>query len=70
MISSELLERLRCPLDPKNARLELAASGDALICQPCRLVFPMREGIACLLPEEARLPEGCASLDELPCRKR
>lgn len=67
MISPQLLELLRCPLDPSNTRLELAADG--LICVRCRLRFPIREGIPCMIPEEAHLPPGCSSIDDLPCRK-
>ena len=67
MISPELLAILRCPLDPSHTFLEQAEDG--LVCQRCRLTYPVREGIPCLLPEEAKLPEGCASLDELPCQK-
>lgn len=67
MISPELLAILRCPLDPSHATLEQTDAG--LVCQRCRLTYPMREGIPCLLPEEAHLPEGCNSLDDLPCRK-
>ena len=67
MISPQLLDLLRCPLDPSNTRLDQTAEG--LVCQRCRLQFPVREGIPCMLPEEAQLPPGCASLDNLPCRK-
>ena len=68
MISPELLAVLRCPLDPSSTRLEEGEGG--LVCQRCRLVYPIREGIPCLLPEEARLPAGCSSLDALPCRQK
>lgn len=67
-ISEDLLAILRCPLDPKNARLELSADG--LVCQCCRVVFPFREEIPCLRPEEAKLPQGCNSLNDLPCRQK
>jgi len=67
MISPELLALLRCPLDPSHSKLEETADG--LVCQRCRLVYPVREGIPCMLPEEATLPPGCASLDDLPCRR-
>ena len=68
MISKELLDILRCPLDPAHtARLEEAADG--LICQRCRLKFPVREGIPCMLVEEAELPPGCDSLASLPCQQ-
>lgn len=66
MIGPDLLELLRCPLDPSRTRLEQGEDG--LVCQRCRLVFPVREGIPCLLPEEASLPPGCAGLASLPCR--
>ena len=67
MISPQLLDLLRCPLDPSNTRLDQTADG--LVCQRCRLLFLVREGIPCMLPEEAQLPPGCSSLDDLPCRK-
>ena len=66
MISPQLLDLLRCPLDPSNTRLDETADG--LVCQRCRLQFPVREGIPCMLPEEAQLPPGCRTLDDLPCR--
>ena len=67
MISQELLEMLRCPMDPSHTRLE--AAGDGLVCQRCRLKFPVREGIPCMLVDEAELPPGAASLADLPCQK-
>jgi uncharacterized protein YbaR (Trm112 family) len=68
MISKDLLDLLRCPLDPAGARLEESAHG--LVCQRCRLTFPIREGIPSMLPEEAELPPGCARLQDLPCQQR
>lgn len=67
MISPDLLAILRCPLDPKHTQLSEVSEG--LSCQRCQLVFPIREGIPCMLPEEAKLPPGCASLEDLPCRR-
>lgn len=67
MIHPALLDILRCPLDPANTRMEMA--GNALACVRCRLVFPIREGFPCMRPEEATLPPGCSSLDELPCKR-
>jgi uncharacterized protein YbaR (Trm112 family) len=67
MISQQLLDLLRCPLDPGQTRLEPA--GDGLVCQRCRLKFPIKEGIPCMLVEEAELPPGCASLSALPCQQ-
>jgi uncharacterized protein YbaR (Trm112 family) len=69
MISHELLELLRCPHDPaRAARLEDTPEG--LVCQRCRLTFPVREGIPCMLVEEAILPPGCPSLSALPCQQQ
>ncbi len=66
MVSPELLDLLRCPLDPGQTRLEEA--GDLLLCQRCRLKFAVKEGIPSMLVEEAELPEGCATLADLPCQ--
>ena len=66
MISQELLDMLRCPLDP---RTRLEATPEGLVCQRCRLKFPIKEGIPCMLVEEAELPPGCASLSALPCQQ-
>ena len=68
MISEELLNILRCPYDPGHTRLEPADG--ALVCTRCRLRFPIKEGIPCLLVEEAELPPGCASLQQLPCQQK
>ena len=68
MIANELLEILRCPLDPgRAARLDQEADG--LVCQRCRLRFPIKDGIPCMLVEEAELPPGCTNLHMLPCRQ-
>jgi uncharacterized protein YbaR (Trm112 family) len=68
MITSDLLEILRCPMDPsRTARLEETPEG--LACQRCRLTFPVREGIPCMLVDEATLPAGCPSLGALPCQQ-
>ena len=68
MISKELLDILRCPLDPaRQARLDQEADG--LVCQRCRLKFPIKEGLPCMLVEEAELPPGASSLQALPCQQ-
>jgi uncharacterized protein YbaR (Trm112 family) len=67
MLTQEFLDILRCPLDPAGSRLDLV--GDALVCQRCRVRYPIKDGIPSLIPEEAELPPGCASLDSLPCRQ-
>ncbi len=67
MISPDLLEILRCPLDPSHTRVE--AAGDWLACTRCKLRFPIRHDIPSMLVEEAQLPPECASLDDLPCQR-
>ncbi len=67
MISPDLLAILRCPMDPSNTPLVL--DNEQLVCQRCRLVFPFKEGFPALLVEEAQLPPGCSSLEQLPCQR-
>jgi uncharacterized protein len=66
MISPELLEILRCPLDPSQ---RLTLESDRLICQRCALTFRIKDGFPVLVAEEAELPAGCDSLSQLPCQR-
>ena len=52
---------LRCPLT--HSRLQ--AEGDFLVAEEGGLAYPVRDGIPVMLIEEARLPAGVASIDEL-----
>ena len=67
MISPELLAILRCPLDPSHTKLAL--EDKRLVCERCRLRFPIKDGFPVLVAEEAELPPGCQSLGDLPCQK-
>jgi uncharacterized protein YbaR (Trm112 family) len=67
MIGPDLLEILRCPMDPSRTRV--AVEGDGLVCERCRLRFPIKDGFPVLVVEEAELPPGCDSLAQLPCQK-
>ena len=67
MINQDLLNILRCPLDPSHTSLTLEA--ERLICQRCGLRFPIKDGFPVLVAEEAELPPGCPSLDQLPCQQ-
>ncbi len=67
MISPELLEILRCPLDPSRTRLTL--QDDHLVCQRCGLLFKIKDGFPVMVVEEAELPPGCDSLGQLPCQR-
>lgn len=60
-IAEDLLELLRCPLTRSRLRLE----GDWLVAEQGGLRYPIRNRIPVLLIDEAKLPEGVSSLDEL-----
>jgi uncharacterized protein len=59
-----LLEMLRCPLTRSKLRLE----GDFLIAEVGGLSYPVRDGFPVMLVEEAKLPSGVQSLDELKAK--
>ena len=63
-LDPELLEILRCPL----TRSRLRQDGDFLISEVGGLAYPVRDGIPVMLVEEAKLPEGVRSVDELRAR--
>jgi len=63
-IDPELLAILRCPL----TRSKLRQEGDFLIAEVGGLAYPVRDGIPVMLIEEAKLPQGIASLDEFKQR--
>ncbi|MEO6434687.1 MAG: Trm112 family protein [Tepidisphaeraceae bacterium] len=63
-LDPELLSILRCPL----TRSVLRQEGDFLIAEIGGLAYPVRDGIPVMLIEEARLPQGVASLDEFKQR--
>ncbi len=63
-VDPELLEMLRCPL----TRSRLKAEGEYLVAEVGGLAYPVRDGIPVMLIEEARLPEGTASLADLKSR--
>ncbi|HSZ59933.1 MAG TPA: Trm112 family protein [Tepidisphaeraceae bacterium] len=60
-IDADLLEILRCPL----TRSRLRAEGEFLVAEVGGLAYPVRDGIPVMLIEEAKLPAGVASLEEL-----
>jgi len=59
-IDSDVLGILRCPL----TRSGLTQQGDELVAEVGGLRYPIRDGIPVLLIDEAKLPQGIASLDE------
>ncbi len=51
-VSQELLEILACP--KCKGALRLTDAKDGLICDACRLVYPIREDIPIMLIDEAQ----------------
>ena len=58
-IRKELLEWLRCP--KCRGPVDLAVSGDALVCPACRLLYEIRNGIPVMLVEEAKSLDLCGN---------
>ncbi|MCX9157147.1 Trm112 family protein [Niveibacterium sp. 24ML] len=48
----KLLEILVCPLC--KGPLDFRKTAGELVCKPCRLAFPVRDGIPVMLEDEAR----------------
>ena len=51
-ISKDLLEILVCPVC--KTPVEMLQAENGLRCEPCRLIFPIRDDIPVMLVEEAR----------------
>lgn len=51
-LSKELLDILACPKCKGNIRLN--KSEDGLICEKCRLLYEIRDGIPIMLIDEAK----------------
>jgi uncharacterized protein len=51
-IHPELLKILACP--KCKGKIYLNKTGDGLVCDPCKLIYEIREDIPILLIEEAR----------------
>jgi len=54
-IPKELLDILVCPVCKTS--LEQLADGSGLKCASCRRVYPVRDDIPVMLPEEAKIAE-------------
>lgn len=48
----KILDILVCPVC--KGQLVLERERSELVCSPCRLAYPIRDGIPVMLPEEAR----------------
>jgi uncharacterized protein len=62
-LPDEVVQLLRCPI----TRSKLRQSGEWLVSEE-GTKYAVRDGIPVLLPEEAKLPDGVASIDELKAR--
>jgi uncharacterized protein YbaR (Trm112 family) len=51
-ISEELLEILACP--KCKGEIHLNETKDGLICDPCKLLYEIRDGIPIMLIDEAK----------------
>lgn len=60
-LDPDLLRLLRCPLTKSALRPE----GEFLVAETGGLKYPVRDGIPVMLVEEAVLPAGFKTLDEL-----
>jgi len=58
-LKPELIAAFRCPVTQSRLRQE----GDWLVAEDGGLAYPIRDGIAVLVPEGARLPAGFASVE-------
>ena len=58
-MENKLLEILVCPLC--KGPLDYQKRADELICKPCRLAYPIRDGIPVMLEDQARTVD-----EELP----
>ena len=67
MIAQDLLDILRCPLNPSKTRLR--QEDNHLLCERALCRFRIKDGFPVLVPEEAELPTGCNSLRDLPCQR-
>jgi len=52
VVSEELLEILVCPVC--KGKLELVPKKDALVCNQCRLRYPIEDDIPALMPSAAK----------------
>lgn len=53
-LDPKLVELLACPACDNRPPLRL--EGETLICDQCRCVYPIRDGIPVLLIDEATIP--------------
>lgn len=64
MTEQNLIKILACPLC--KGELTPTTAGDGLLCPPCALIYPIRNGIPIMLPDEAQ----AAKRDKAPDNAR
>ena len=65
MNRDDLLALLVCPM----GKVPLRREGESLVCTRCGPRFAIRDDIPNMLIEEAELPAGVASMNDLECVK-
>ena len=68
-MSPELLELVRCPIDPTR-ETRLVAGRELVACQQCDVHFPVKQGLPVLIGTEAELPRGMTEISQLPCQRK
>jgi uncharacterized protein len=63
MLSENMLAILVCPMGKAKLRKE----GDVLVCSRCGPKFAIKDDIPNMLIDDALLPPGCASQNDLEC---
>jgi len=64
-MDESVLKYICCPL----GKAKLHYSGEFLECSNCGVKFSVTDNIPSLIIEEAVLPEGVSSINELNCQK-
>ena len=68
LVDDDFLACLRCPIDPSR-EATFARVTDGLTCSGCGVVFPVKQSLPVLIPEEGVLPTAVRSIERLPCRR-
>lgn len=66
MLSDSIINDLVCPI----GKYPLRADGDMLVCTNCNAKFPVKDNIPLLLIDDAILPVGVNSINDLKCYKQ
>jgi uncharacterized protein YbaR (Trm112 family) len=67
-VDDTFLACLRCPIDPAR-EATLSRDPGGLVCSGCGVIFPVKQSLPVLIPEEGVLPPNVRGIDRLPCRR-